>query len=877
MALLAAGWFMWRRSREGWRHEGLTFLVFTVAIGLHVAAGAAADVFLGRLSAGRDPASELNATAAGLLVVQIVRCLPLLIAAYAWLVAVRPRLVRSWRGVVILIAFILAVFAPEGTLAFAILMAVPMLRLRWTQRVHGWGRFGLLIASGILTLALVATMTHTTSTEGFGELSASFGGGGRMTQISGELPGAAANLVLLVRPWEHALRGLLLLLHLQLLIAFLQLLVVPVRLRGLSLKRRFTVTLAMYRFIPGTLAFVFMVLIAYLGIGLHRARVVHTTMETTLDQSMRTVDALIAGGTRPTSNGAVLPPMVAGDRSFAMIRDLEWVAAGDTATGTDDTGDTASAADTTGVWAATLRAWSPDTPAAVLGRNAFAEIRADTSIGLTEAGGVLYLRAARVSRSGAKTMGVEVFAPVDSLYLTSIARRIQSDIRVDVSPRVFIGESSVQIVGGENSAWADSAFTIDLQLPRNASGDLWDRRMFLARNFLPTGNWLEAFGGSRLVGAVQLRLSTTPRRLFKSLTSNTLILTSQAFAILILIGIALLFFIVELSAVRTGRSIIQGILTDVKNLTLAARKFGEGDLSHRVDLAGHDEMGQLAATFNSMAANIEQHQAVLIEKERLEADLALARDIQQRMLPQSPPIIPGLDVAGLSIPSKEVGGDLFYFLPLSDGRLGLTIGDVSGKSVPAALLMSNVLAALKSEARIVDREDEILTHLNGMIAEQVETGRFVTFFYGVLDPAAQRLRYACAGHNPPLVVHADGEAEWLQEAGVPLGLMPDSTYSPAEASLRPGDVLVLYSDGVTEAQRDPSPAGLQGPGDEEEDTESEKRPTAFYDEHRLEAAVRESRSKSAAEIVAHVMESVRNFTEGAEQSDDLTLVVVRVV
>ena len=107
--------------------------------------------------------------------------------------------------------------------------------------------------------------------------------------------------------------------------------------------------------------------------------------------------------------------------------------------------------------------------------------------------------------------------------------------------------------------------------------------------------------------------------------------------------------------------------------------------------------------------------------------------------------------------------------------------------------------------------------------------------------------------------------------------MPDSTYSPAEVPLVPGDVLVLYSDGVTEAQRDPSPPGLQGPEAEEKDTESEKRPTAFYDEHRLEAAVRESQGKSAAEIVAHVMETVRDFTEGAEQSDDLTLVVVRVV
>jgi sigma-B regulation protein RsbU (phosphoserine phosphatase) len=346
-------------------------------------------------------------------------------------------------------------------------------------------------------------------------------------------------------------------------------------------------------------------------------------------------------------------------------------------------------------------------------------------------------------------------------------------------------------------------------------------------------------------------------------------LTSQLFAALILAGIAFLFFIVEMSAVRTGRSIIRGIVSDVRTLTEAAARFGQGDLSHRVALSGNDEIGQLAATFNGMAENIDQHQGVLLEKQRLEADLAVAREIQQRMLPQSPPSVPGLDVAGVSIPSKEVGGDLFYFIPVANGRLGITIGDVSGKSVPAALLMSNVLAALRSEARIVDREDEILGHLNRLIVEQVEPGRFVTFFYGVVDPRRGAIRYACAGHNPPLLMRASGDAEWLLEAGVPLGVVADSTYRGFEASLATGDVLVLYSDGVTEAQRATTPAG-EDPGTDAPEAERE-----FFDERRLEAVVRDARGKTAAGIIADVLEAVRNFSLGEEQSDDLTLVVVR--
>ncbi|MCK4773667.1 MAG: SpoIIE family protein phosphatase, partial [Candidatus Krumholzibacteria bacterium] len=456
--------------------------------------------------------------------------------------------------------------------------------------------------------------------------------------------------------------------------------------------------------------------------------------------------------------------------------------------------------------------------------------------------------------------------PVDTLYVARIANKIQSDVRIDVSPSIHITSGSgVSIDMGDEedqadseTSWADSVFTVAAPFVRDSEhDDFWERTFYLSRAFIPMGNWLVSLKENVRVGAVQLILSTSPRGLFESLTGSARSVAAQAFAIFILGTIGLLFLVVELSAVRTGRGIIKGIVTDVKGLSLAAKKFGEGDLQHRVELSGKDEMGQLASTFNTMAANIEKHQEVLLEKERLEADLALARDIQQRMLPQSPPSIPGLDVAGLSIPSREVGGDLFYFLPLADGRLGLTIGDVSGKSVPAALLMSNVLAALKSEARIVDNEDEILNHLNRLIAEQVDLEQFVTFFYGVVNPAARTLRYACAGHNPPLLMRHSGAAEWLKEAGKPLGIFAESTYEPVEAALEPDDVLVLYSDGVTEAAR----ATEKPAGDDEPPGESE-----FFDEHRLETAVRDVRDKSATEIIGHVMDTIRGFTAGAEQS-----------
>lgn len=861
LALLAGTWYLWRRSRSSPPGRARDFAVFVLALALHALVNLVGGVGIEGFQ-GTDAARSLNTAAAALLLVQVARTLLLYWAAYAWLRVVRPRLVRSWRGFFLLFCLVLVALAPGGSVAFGILMIIPVLRLGWTKRIHGWGRVAMVIALAGLTVALLTTYGVSVSGEGMGTLQTRIGGGDTLTEVEGELPGFAAAMVRLARPWEHAMSVLLVVLRLQVFLGLFQLLVIPVRLRGLSIKRRFTVTLAMYRFIPGTLALIFMVLIAYLAIGLHRASAVRSTFEDTLERGMHAADVL--AGRPPATAFAAPEGLGRSARAFAVVRNLEWT------TVESDSVDSEG-------WTGGMRAASVGTPDAVRERNLFAEVTVDSAAGVVAVGGRVYLRAARVARSGPGNgaVGAEVFVPVDSTYLMPIARDIQSDIHIEVSPRLFLGESQVTVVGEDAPGWTDSTFAVSARLSPESGGGGWrDHRFYLARTFLPVGNWLAAPGGDEPIGAIQLQLHTTPVMLYDSLTGSEFAITSQVFALVILVLIALLFIVVELSAVRTGRSIVQGIVSDVKTLTVAARKFGEGDLSQRVDLPGKDEMGQLAATFNSMAENIEQHQEVLREKERLEADLALARDIQQRMLPQSPPVIPGLDVAGLSIPSREVGGDLFYFLPVEGGRLGLTIGDVSGKSVPAALLMSNVLAALKSEARIVEAEDEILVHLNRLIVEQVEPGRFVTFFYGVVDPGKGSLRYACAGHNPPLLMRGNGETAWLEEAGVPLGVVDDSTYVPAEVTLDPGDVLVLYSDGVTEAQRISAAPGEDGEGDDDGAPAPATR-TEFFDEERLAAAVREARHRSATAIVSHVMDAIRAFTGGAEQSDDVTLVVVR--
>jgi sigma-B regulation protein RsbU (phosphoserine phosphatase) len=315
----------------------------------------------------------------------------------------------------------------------------------------------------------------------------------------------------------------------------------------------------------------------------------------------------------------------------------------------------------------------------------------------------------------------------------------------------------------------------------------------------------------------------------------------------------------ESFAVRSGRSIVQAVLDEMTLLRRAAERFGAGDLDYRLPTQGKDEFSVVATSFNDMAASLKRQQEELVAKERLEEDLKVAREIQQRFLPQSAPGLAGLDVAGVSSPSREVGGDLFYWFAHDDGSLGFTLGDVSGKSVPAALLMSNVLSALRAQAIVRAEVAESLARTNRLIIDQIEPGRFVTLFYGEVDPRRSELHYASAGHNPPLLVRAGGALEWLREGGVPLGVLPEAEYTATRVAFALGDTLIVYSDGVTEAE---GPAGAPSAPE-------------LFGEERLAAAVGGLGERSAHEVLDAVLQAVEAFAAGRPQADDITVLVVR--
>lgn len=269
-----------------------------------------------------------------------------------------------------------------------------------------------------------------------------------------------------------------------------------------------------------------------------------------------------------------------------------------------------------------------------------------------------------------------------------------------------------------------------------------------------------------------------------------------------------------------------------------------------------DDQRLLAIIASQSAQVIET--ARLYEEERALArvlhQISLAAEIQQHLLPVKLPSIPGYGLAGTSISAEIVGGDYFDVIPMRDRKWSLCLGDVSGKGIPASLLMSNVQAMIRLLARMDIPPCESIRRANELLVECTPPHKFVTFFLTVLNAVTGRLEFCNAGHNPPFHVTASGECRPLATKGAVLGMFRDFAYKGGAVDLEPGDAIVIYSDGVTEALD----------ADEEE-----------FGEARLLDILSERRQGSAAEIQAAIIEAVRAHAGKHPQSDDVTLVVLK--
>ncbi len=293
-------------------------------------------------------------------------------------------------------------------------------------------------------------------------------------------------------------------------------------------------------------------------------------------------------------------------------------------------------------------------------------------------------------------------------------------------------------------------------------------------------------------------------------------------------------------------------------LVLEGRTIGVFNLESDREDAYHGGHLEMLAVFAAQAAvSIERTRLTreLLDRRRLEKELAIAREIQASFLPKRAPEVPGFDLAGATQPHDEVGGDYFDFIRVSDTRLGIAIADVSGKGIPAALIMAGFRMSLLAEIRNEFTMRAVMRKVNSLLYESTERDRFVTLFYGVLDWKNRSLSFSNAGHNPPLLLRADGRVQYLLEGGVALGVLPDARYEERPLALQPGDVLLLYTDGVSEAE---SPTGEQ------------------YGTRRLEQCLKRVADGSAHEILKGVVDEVTAYAGEHGMNDDLTLVVVKV-
>jgi len=270
-----------------------------------------------------------------------------------------------------------------------------------------------------------------------------------------------------------------------------------------------------------------------------------------------------------------------------------------------------------------------------------------------------------------------------------------------------------------------------------------------------------------------------------------------------------------------------------------------------------DEDQRLLSIIAAQSAQVIENARLYEEEQtliRMEEDLRVAYEIQVNLLPESNPDIPGYDVAGLSIPARKVGGDYFDFIKINDHRWAFCLGDISGKGIPASLLMANLQATLRSQTLFGNSCHECLERSNKLLFRSTDIQKFATLFYGILDTEHNHIEYSKAGHEAPFLMTANGNSERLMTGGTILGFMEDSKYNEEIVPVKAGDTLVIYSDGISEAM---------------DETEEQ------FEDERLEQVILENIDLASEDLINEIINSVKDFAGDQPQMDDMTLLVIK--
>ncbi len=293
----------------------------------------------------------------------------------------------------------------------------------------------------------------------------------------------------------------------------------------------------------------------------------------------------------------------------------------------------------------------------------------------------------------------------------------------------------------------------------------------------------------------------------------------------------------------------------MNDLYEGTRRVNRGDFSYRIPVRSRDQLSALAESFNTMTVSLERLIVESKEKERLESELQIAREVQSQLFPKQSPRLRGLEVAGVCRPARVVSGDYYDFVSFGESRLAVAIGDIAGKGISAALVMAGLQSALRAQLAMsaTTATAALVAQLNRLVFESSASHTYATFWYAVYDDLENRLTYTNAGHLAPLVVGPEGVRR-LDCGGTVLGFFPQARYEQASLILNPGDLLVAYTDGITEPEN-----SYRG---------------EFGEERLLEVVTRHQ--DGAPEDVANaILEAVEAWSDAPEARDDMTLVVAR--